>query len=215
MGNGYLFTGGQSVRVTRAHLIIWLSFLSGCGDELSDITDSFSASFDTGIAQIIYLVLFLLAVANCFLLVQIINRRKLLKKQSARIKEHGADGWASELESLKAQVPEPLARALSKFNETVIQGRSTTHIKEFLTDKRAVDDIGLIRLFHFDSVRMLPSMMTTVGMLGTFFGVAAGLGHISGVDIGGEVGGVISGLSTAFLTSIIGLPHESYIRTFQ
>jgi hypothetical protein len=66
----------------------------------------------------------------------------------------------------------------------------------------------MIPIVSISFSRVLPTIATSIGMLGTFGGVAIGLGHISGTaggDIATEVTGVVRGLSGAFVTSIVGL----------
>jgi len=62
----------------------------------------------------------------------------------------------------------------------------------------------------YSFVHELPAFMVGLGMLGTFVGIAIGLGQLAGEAATGdkivdEIGGVITGLAAAFWTSIFGL----------
>ena len=58
----------------------------------------------------------------------------------------------------------------------------------------------------YSFVHELPGFMVGLGMLGTFVGIAIGLGQLTETDhILEHVSGVISGLASAFWTSIVGL----------
>lgn len=50
-----------------------------------------------------------------------------------------------------------------------------------------------------------PTLLTTTGILGTFFGIVAGLLAFDVTEIDGSIQGLLSGMKTAFLTSLIGM----------
>lgn len=90
--------------------------------------------------------------------------------------------------------------------------RRTAHAEEYVHDDDALGWVSwafLGRTFNFTESRRFPAMMTALGMLGTFIGIAVGLGRI---DIESLAGGnaqsiqpVIIGLASAFWTSIVAL----------
>ena len=74
--------------------------------------------------------------------------------------------------------------------------------------------IGIITLltvyfhfFHYSSktAELAPNILTSIGIFGTFLGVALGLSSFDTSDIQASVPGLIDGLKTAFWTSIAGL----------
>lgn len=71
--------------------------------------------------------------------------------------------------------------------------------------------IGVLTLyFHFYRYHIRitetgPAILTSIGIFGTFLGVAIGLWHFDAVDIQGSVPKLMAGLRTAFWSSIAGL----------
>lgn len=51
----------------------------------------------------------------------------------------------------------------------------------------------------------VPTLLTTLGILGTFFGIVAGLLGFDVKDIDGSIGGLLAGMKTAFTTSLVGM----------
>ena len=50
-----------------------------------------------------------------------------------------------------------------------------------------------------------PTLLTTLGILGTFFGIVAGLLGFDVRDIDGSIGELLAGMKTAFTTSLVGM----------
>ena len=74
--------------------------------------------------------------------------------------------------------------------------------------------MGVITLltlyFHFyryssKTSELAPNILTSIGIFGTFLGVAIGLWHFDSTDIQGSVPKLMDGLKTAFWSSIVGL----------
>lgn len=71
--------------------------------------------------------------------------------------------------------------------------------------------IALLTLFfHFyrysnRTAEIAPNILTSIGIFGTFLGVAIGLWHFDTTDIQGSVPKLMDGLKTAFWSSIVGL----------
>jgi methyl-accepting chemotaxis protein len=51
----------------------------------------------------------------------------------------------------------------------------------------------------------VPTLLTTLGILGTFFGIVAGLLGFDVKDIDGSIGELLAGMKTAFTTSLVGM----------
>lgn len=54
-------------------------------------------------------------------------------------------------------------------------------------------------------IEQLPSLVSTIGVLGTFFGITIGLIHFDTDNIEGSIPELLAGLSTAFFTSLAGM----------
>jgi len=66
----------------------------------------------------------------------------------------------------------------------------------------AKKDYGKVNLNDLD---LIPSMFTTIGILGTFGGIAYGLWFFNPKDIGNSIPTLLQGLKTAFFASIAGI----------
>ncbi len=69
---------------------------------------------------------------------------------------------------------------------------------------------ALTFFFHFyrysiRTAEVAPNILTSIGIFGTFLGVALGLWHFDTADIHGSVPKLMDGLKTAFWSSIVGL----------
>ncbi|WP_286816857.1 MotA/TolQ/ExbB proton channel family protein [Marinobacter sp. UBA3607] len=58
---------------------------------------------------------------------------------------------------------------------------------------------------HHPFTQYAPTLLTTLGILGTFFGIVAGLLAFDVQDIDGSIQGLLSGMKTAFITSLAGM----------
>ncbi|NVK41168.1 MAG: MotA/TolQ/ExbB proton channel family protein [Oceanospirillaceae bacterium] len=58
---------------------------------------------------------------------------------------------------------------------------------------------------HHAFTQYAPTLLTTLGILGTFFGIVAGLLAFDVKDIDGSIEGLLSGMKTAFITSLAGM----------
>lgn len=67
---------------------------------------------------------------------------------------------------------------------------------------KAKNNFKKINRYIFDSV---PSIFSTAGILGTFLGIALALFDFNVNDITGSIPSLLSGLTAAFWTSIIGI----------
>lgn len=54
-------------------------------------------------------------------------------------------------------------------------------------------------------VEYLPSLVSTLGVLGTFYGITIGLMHFDTADLDKSIPGLLDGLKTAFFTSLAGM----------
>lgn len=67
---------------------------------------------------------------------------------------------------------------------------------------KAKEDYKSLNIYIFDSI---PTVFTTLGVLGTFIGIAAALWNFDVDNITGSIPTLLAGLKVAFLTSIIGI----------
>ena len=58
---------------------------------------------------------------------------------------------------------------------------------------------------HSNFVEYAPTLMTSLGILGTFVGVVIGLLHFDTAAIDKSIPALLGGLKTAFLTSVVGM----------
>lgn len=58
---------------------------------------------------------------------------------------------------------------------------------------------------HHAFTQYAPTLLTTLGILGTFFGIVAGLLAFDVESIDDSIGGLLNGMKTAFLTSLVGM----------
>lgn len=58
---------------------------------------------------------------------------------------------------------------------------------------------------HHEFVLYLPTLLTTLGIFGTFFGIVLGLLEFNQNDIEGSIPPLLAGLKTAFITSLAGI----------
>lgn len=58
---------------------------------------------------------------------------------------------------------------------------------------------------HSRFLTQAPSVLTSLGILGTFLGIVIGLLHFNVEDIDGSIGPLLAGMKTAFLTSLVGM----------
>lgn len=69
---------------------------------------------------------------------------------------------------------------------------------------------GRYRLF----AKNAPTFLTSIGIFGTFLGIALSLLHFDGTDIRGQINEIISGMQTAFLTSVLGVFLSIVLKVF-
>jgi methyl-accepting chemotaxis protein len=99
-------------------------------------------------------------------------------------------------------------RLITRRGRPVARGLSG---QEVLDPERILQEIDVLRKIPYEVVRLGPSVLTALGLLGTFFGITDGLGAIGDVQAQGTSGimpiisDVVKGLSTAFWTSIVGV----------
>ena len=65
--------------------------------------------------------------------------------------------------------------------------------------------IGWFRKIRHRQVNALASIVTVIGVLGTFFGIALGLYQFDTQNIEASVPKLLEGLKIAFITSILGI----------
>ena len=60
-----------------------------------------------------------------------------------------------------------------------------------------------------------PKTAATLGVLGTFIGIAAGLFLFDAKNIQGSIEKLLGGMESAFLTSILGMAMSIYLKNYQ
>lgn len=66
-----------------------------------------------------------------------------------------------------------------------------------------------------DYVYYTPALLTTLGIFGTFAGIVLGLMAFDATDIDGSIEGLLNGLKTAFLTSLVGIFFSILFKVLQ
>jgi hypothetical protein len=98
---------------------------------------------------------------------------------------------------------------LSSFVEGLIKGTNAAQLTEiFLLVLLFVFFVSLWWKYkeqHVVFTSYTPTLLTSLGILGTFTGIVSGLLEFNTNDIDGSIGPLLGGLKTAFITSLIGM----------
>ena len=117
------------------------------------------------------------------------------------VRDNGAPIWENELFMGRG-----MANAWRRFlqNAQQLDARGMTcDVREYINDDTAIYDIGNIPLSE-----MVPGLLTSLGILGTFLGLMRGLGGLDVSDAAKTMASIptmIGGMSFAFTTSIAGV----------
>ncbi len=117
------------------------------------------------------------------------------------VRENGAPIWENELFMGRG-----MANAWRRFlqNAQQLDARGMTcDVREYINDDTAIYDIGNVPLSE-----MIPGLLTSLGILGTFLGLMRGLGGLDVSDAAKTMASIptmIGGMSFAFTTSIAGV----------
>ncbi len=127
----------------------------------------------------------------------------------------GRAGFADAFERYKSRVEAALGLPWTKFVETLVfpQPGSSHSIRNASEVSRYLNDATIIfPLIAFGFYRSIPNLLTGLGILGTFIGLASGVGAASTGLSSGDPGEITSslqrllnGASLAFWTSITGI----------
>ncbi len=124
-------------------------------------------------------------------------------------------GILSELEEIFKHSDnffKPFSKAWQEFRESLITPDrrevvyKTDEASLFFSEERLIGQYMNLRFWN-----SVPAILVGIGILGTFVGLVSGLGHFSGIDfentseIQGAIKGLLSGVSTAFVTSVWGM----------
>nr|WP_075518696.1 MotA/TolQ/ExbB proton channel family protein [Moritella viscosa]SHN95925.1 Putative uncharacterized protein [Moritella viscosa] len=66
---------------------------------------------------------------------------------------------------------------------------------------------------HIEFVQYVPTLLTTMGIFGTFFGIVLGLLEFNQLDIEASIPPLLAGLKTAFITSLAGIFSSLIFKT--
>jgi len=177
------------------------------------VVKSFLLAFSSTVTQ---LALGLMGIVGFYLvgmLRRVGQRRKKLEAFCDALPPEGTAVMKITLEELASKLPDKSLRdAWKEFVEHLIERDgeiSNVHqVEEFLSDERATHGISFFPV-SYRFVSITPGLFTSIGLLGTFTGVALGLAELDPKHILESVTGVIAGLSTAFWTSIVGVVLSS------
>lgn len=99
--------------------------------------------------------------------------------------------------------------ALSQFFESVIRAAGAEALTEIFIGILIVVLVLAIILKKLGKrnafTQYTPTLLTSIGMLGTFMGIVAGLLEFNTADIDGSIALLLAGLKTAFMTSLVGM----------
>ena len=116
-------------------------------------------------------------------------------------REGGGPIWENEL-FMGREMANPWRRFLQNAQQLDARGM-TCDVREYINDDTAVYDIGNIPLSE-----MIPGLLTSLGILGTFLGLMRGLGGLDVTDAAKTMESIpemIGGMAFAFSTSIAGV----------
>lgn len=122
------------------------------------------------------------------------------------------------LASVKQELPTSFHEGWEEFVEGLTYVRGQPHnsigIAEFIRDEVVVHGVKTAGL-RFPQVHYFPGISTSLGVLGTFFGITLGLADLDIHDNGGEsIATLVGSLAGAFVTSIIGVFFSLLINLF-
>lgn len=146
----------------------------------------------------------LFAAGVWFCMIPLVSVRRSLTLASSRLSERRADGSYAYTDPHFLEF-KPLdgywVRFLNNL-ELMRRNQSVCEITDFINTRTAILEPG--RASFGD---MIPGMLTTLGIIGTFYGVVRGLSSLdmtSTATMQETIGILISGMRTAFNTSIVG-----------
>ena len=128
-------------------------------------------------------------------------RRAARVLEKAPVQPSGHTVWESEL-FMGRKMSDAWRRFLQNWTQLDARGM-TCDVKEYINDDTAIYAQGNVPLSE-----MIPGILTSLGILGTFLGLMRGLGglHIDQADrVMEEIPTLIGGMSFAFTTSIAGV----------
>ncbi len=160
------------------------------------------------VALLIYaaiVIIFIVAAIKCF--VPITKNASALRKAARRLIDEGKRGvsvpsW-NDLDFLGKGLQDEWARFLQNAQSRDAHGTSCD-VEDYINEDSAVYDAGNPQLSE-----MIPGVMVSLGILGTFLGLVTGLSGLVLTDDTSvmltAIEQLIAGMSTAFLTSIFGV----------
>ncbi len=114
----------------------------------------------------------------------------------------GLEWSADQRERIAGQVPVELSESPSGLHNSL-------PVTDFFTDEALVNSIGVLGV-RFPVLHTLPTVATSIGVLGTFVGVTLGLSELNLHSLGASedqqaIQQLVSSLGAAFKTSIMGV----------
>lgn len=142
-------------------------------------------------------------------------KARLIKWRNRIRRLDGEQGFAQEFESYNSRMRRDFGTPWEEFVETLVlpAPQSGNPIRNTRQVSRHLNDSTIIfPELSFDFYRSVPNLLTGLGILGTFVGLAAGVGTASSglssndpLVITGSLQRLLDGASLAFFTSIAGL----------
>lgn len=210
-----------TVAVLSGALVAALVVILGSGDQL---IASLGAAFQSPVTIIVVAAVVILGGVGAY--AQRTGKRasevvegtaaKLRSMQATEDREHGIEfsklNDARKLMASMGPAGTLFREQWEEFEESLVTRRgryfNTMEAGRFFTDADFESSVRTTWLgISYSFIHELPGFMTSLGMLGTFVGIALGLGELGGdkSQIVDHLGGVITGLASAFWTSIFGL----------
>lgn len=142
--------------------------------------------------------------------------RTKLRDLSERLRFIGGEsGFSSEFEDYNSKAEEAFGLPWTEFVETLVlpEPGSDGPIKNTVDVSRYLNDASIIfPVISFSLYQSVPNLLTGLGILGTFVGLASGVGTASSGISSGDPSAItaalqdlLDGASLAFLTSIFGI----------
>ena len=154
---------------------------------------------------LIYLAIFLVAMIGVFKCVLPVSRAARRLRRGIHLLEtstgEGRPVWQDVL-FLGKELQGPWRRFLVNAEQLDARGLNC-NVEDYINDETVIDSLG-----HVQLAEVIPSLLTSLGILGTFIGLMRGLGGLDVSDAAKTMESIpqmIGGMTFAFMTSIAGI----------
>lgn len=176
-----------------------LGGLNGQVNVLSDITNWISTYFVDVLIYLAIVIVVLIGIGKCVSPVMRSARR--LRKGIRTLENAVGDGrpiWQDSL-FLGKEMQGAWRRFLVNAEQLDARGLNC-NVEDYVNDETVIYAVG-----HSQLAEVIPSLLTSLGILGTFIGLVRGLSGLDMKDALAGIPGLIGGMNTAFTTSIVGI----------